>query len=198
MLLLENKYDLFKKITFDKISSQYENKLKAYDQELSEKILKYEEEVKEKKEKNILKEKHKIDIKTNEEIQIMKNSSRETILKLREDIIEDLVESLIEKFKLFTNSKEYFQKLEIEIGKYIENEDNIIYISDMDRKKLVSEGIKGKFETLENKEIGGFKIVNRKENNILNNTIKNIIDSNRNSIGLVVQEFINEVGAEIE
>ncbi len=51
MLLLENKYDLFKKITFDKISSEYENKLKAYDEELSKNILNYEEEIREKNKK---------------------------------------------------------------------------------------------------------------------------------------------------
>ena len=194
MLLLENKYDLFKKITFDKISSEYENKLKDYDQELSEKILNYEEEIKEKNKKNILKEKHKIDIKTNEEIEIIKNNSREALLKLREDIIE----SLKEKFISYTVGKEYFENLKTEVNKYLKDEDNIVYVTDKDREKLISEGFKGNFDTLKNIEIGGFKIVNKKDNIILNNTINDRIDLKRNSIGLLVQEFINEVGAEIE
>ncbi len=119
-------------------------------------------------------------------------------MKLREDIIDDLAISLIEKYKLKMEEEEYFEIFKKEISKYLEDDDNIVYISDKDKEKLLSTGIKGNFHTLDSKEIGGFKIVNKRDNTIFNNTIKNLIDLKRNSIGLVVQEFINEVGAEIE
>ncbi len=198
MLLLENKYGLFKKITYDKKSEYYKNELKEYDEKLSEELSSFEKDLEEKTKKSIRKEQHNLEINKNEKVQILKNKSREAILKLREELIDDLSEELSKKYVDYVKTEEYFNKTYKEIESYLNDKDNTVYLIEEDVKKLNNSEYKDRIKTMSNDEIGGFIVENEKNNTIVNNSIKEFIKADRNTIGLIVQEFINKVGAEIE
>lgn len=195
MLLLENKYDLFKKITYDKKLSDYEKELNSLKTKLEEDIKNYEEDLKEKNRKTLLKDKHKIDVKKNEEVQVIKNKARESILKLREELVDDLSNELINKYKEYVKTDDYINTLKKELKEFSENKDNEIYVIQRDLDKIDDDF---RYKILDEKYIGGFIVENKKNNTLVDNTIVEFVKDDRNTIGLIVQDFINRVGVKVE
>ncbi|HHX67876.1 MAG: hypothetical protein WAO56_04335 [Miniphocaeibacter sp.] len=196
MLLLENKYDLFKKITYDKKLNFFNKELEEYNKTLAKNLTSYEEELRKKFDKKLKREKHKLEIKKNEEIELIKNTEKESVLKLREELIEEISKELKEKYREYTRTEKYFENLKRELKDFLGDENNTIFLLKDDIKRFDSN--MERFEVLDESEIGGFIVLNKKENIIYNNSIKEAIKEDRNTIGLYVQEFINKVGDEIE
>ncbi|QQK07361.1 hypothetical protein [Miniphocaeibacter halophilus] len=196
MLLLENKYDLFKKITYDKKLSFFNKELDEYEKALAKDLADYEKELKNKFEKKLKKEKHRLDIKKNEELEIIKNLEKESILKLREQLIDEISINLEEKYRGYIKTEKYFENLKIGLKEFLDDNNNTIFLLKDDINRFNSSS--KRFKVLDESEIGGFIVLNEKENIIYNNSIKEKIKGNRNTIGLYIQEFINKVGEEIE
>lgn len=196
MILLENKYELFKKVTYDKKKEELEEHYQKLYSKLQEDFDNFKEEKENlfdlqvaKKERNITKE-------INEKIQIQENKSREEILKFRERMIEDINKDILEKYKSYVSDESYAVSLKENVMPFYNNPDFVIGLTSNDAKRLSLD--ESKIKILKDDVIGGYTLENIRENSIEDNTISEFVKNNRKTIGFIIQDFINKVGGKVD
>lgn len=196
MILLENKYELFKKVTYDKKREELEEHYQKLYSKLSDDFMEFKEEKENQFELLVSKRQRDITKDINEKIQIQENKSREEILKFRERMIEDINKDILNQYKSYVSEEKYLEDLKEKVIPYYNNSDFVIGLTSNDAKRLSLD--ESKIKILKDDVIGGYTLENKKENSIVDNTISEFVKNNRKAIGFVIQDFINKVGGKVD
>lgn len=196
MILLENKYELFKKVTYDKKKEELEEHYQKLYSKLSDDFMEFKEEKENQFELLVSKRERDITKDINEKIQIQENKSREEILKFRERMIEDINKDILNQYKSYVSEEKYMEGLKEKVMPYYNNSDFVIGLTSNDAKRLSLD--ESKINILKDDVIGGYTLENKKENSIVDNTISEFVKNNRKAIGFVIQDFINKVGGKVD
>ncbi|MEJ8751191.1 hypothetical protein WKS98_00995 [Lagierella sp. ICN-221743] len=196
MILLENKYELFKKVTYDKKKEELEEHYQKLYSKLSDDFMEFKEEKENQFELLVSKKERDITKDINEKIQIQENKSREEILKFRERMIEDINKDILNQYKSYVTEEKYVEGLKEKVMPYYNNPDFSIGLTSNDAKRLSLD--ESKIKILKDDVIGGYTLENKKENSIVDNTISEFVKINRKAIGFVIQDFINKVGGKVD
>lgn len=196
MILLENKYELFKKVTYDKKKEELEEHYQKLYSKLSDDFMEFKEEKENQFELIVSKRERDITKDINEKIQIQENKSREEILKFRERMIEDINKDILNQYKSYVTEEKYVEGLKKKVMPYYNNPDFSIGLTSNDAKRLSLD--ESKIKILKDDVIGGYTLENKKENSIVDNTISEFVKNNRKAIGFVIQDFINKVGGKVD
>lgn len=196
MILLENKYELFKKVTYDKKREELEEHYQKLYSKLSDDFMEFKEEKENQFELLVSKRQRDITKDINEKIQIQENKSREEILKFRERMIEDINKDILNQYKSYVSEEKYLEDLKGKVIPYYNNSDFVIGLTSNDAKRLSLD--ESKIKILKDDVIGGYTLENKKENSIVDNTISEFVKNNRKAIGFVIQDFINKVGGKVD
>lgn len=196
MILLENKYELFKKVTYDKKKEELEEHYQKLYSKLSDDFMEFKEEKENQFELLVSKRERDITKDINEKIQIQENKSREEILKFRERMIEDINKDILNQYKSYVTEEKYVEGLKEKVMPYYNNPDFSIGLTSNDAKRLSLD--ESKIKILKDDVIGGYTLENKKENSIVDNTISEFVKNNRKAIGFVIQDFINKVGGKVD
>lgn len=196
MILLENKYELFKKVTYDKKREELEEHYQKLYSKLSDDFMEFKEEKENQFELLVSKRERDITKDINEKIQIQENKSREEILKFRERMIEDINKDILNQYKSYVTEEKYVEGLKEKVMPYYNNPDFSIGLTSNDAKRLSLD--ESKIKILKDDVIGGYTLENKKENSIVDNTISEFVKNNRKAIGFVIQDFINKVGGKVD
>lgn len=196
MILLENKYELFKKVTYDKKREELEEHYQKLYSKLRDDFASFKEEKENQFELLVAKRQRDITKDINEKIQIQENKSREEILKFRERMIEDINKDILEKYKSYVSDESYVVSLKEKVMPFYNNPDFVIGLTSNDAKRLPLD--ESKIKILKDDVIGGYTLENKRENSIEDNTISEFVKNNRKVIGFVIQDFINKVGGKVD
>ncbi|WP_055079010.1 hypothetical protein [Lagierella massiliensis] len=196
MILLENKYELFKKVTYDKKKEELEEHYQKLYSKLQEDFDNFKEEKENLFDLQVAKKERDITKEINEKIQIQENKSREEILKFRERMIEDINKDILEKYKSYVSDESYAVSLKENVMPFYNNPDFVIGLTSNDAKRLSLD--ESKIKILKDDVIGGYTLENIRENSIEDNTISEFVKNNRKTIGFIIQDFINKVGGKVD
>ena len=196
MILLENKYELFKKVTYDKKKEELEEHYQKLYSKLQKDFDNYKEEKENLFDLQVGKKERDINKEINEKIQIQENKSREEILKFRERMIEDINKDILEKYKSYVSDESYAVSLKENVMPFYNNPDFVIGLTSNDAKRLSLD--ESKIKILKDDVIGGYTLENKIENSIEDNTISEFVKNNRKTIGFIIQDFINKVGGKVD
>lgn len=196
MILLENKYELFKKVTYDKKREELEEHYQKLYSKLRGDFASFKEEKENQFELLVAKRQRDITKDINEKIQIQENKSREEILKFRERMIEDINKDILEKYKSYVSDESYVVSLKEKVMPFYNNPDFVIGLTSNDANRLSLD--ESKIKILKDDVIGGYTLENKRENSIEDNTISEFVKNNRKVIGFVIQDFINKVGGKVD
>ncbi|WP_237036527.1 hypothetical protein [Mediannikoviicoccus vaginalis] len=196
MILLENKYELFKKVTYDKKREELEEHYQKLYSKLRDDFTSFKEEKENQFELQVAKKKRDITKDINEKLQIQENKSREEILKFRERMIEDINKDVLNQYKSYVAEEKYVESLKDKVMPFYNDPDFIIGLTLNDIKRLSLD--ESKIKILKDDVIGGYTLENKKENSIEDNTISEFVKNNRKVIGFVIQDFINKVGGKVD
>lgn len=196
MILLENKYELFKKVTYDKKKEELEEHYQKLYSKLQEDFDNFKEEKENLFDLQVAKKERDINKEINEKIQIQENKSREEILKFRERMIEDINKDILEKYKSYVSDESYAVSLKENVMPFYNNPDFVIGLTSNDAKRLSLD--ESKIKILKDDVIGGYTLENIRENSIEDNTISEFVKNNRKTIGFIIQDFINKVGGKVD
>lgn len=196
MILLENKYELFKKVTYDKKREELEEHYQKLYSKLKDDFMEFKEEKENQFELQVGKRERDITKDINEKIQIQENKSREEILKFRERMIEDINKDVLNQYKSYVGGEKYIEILKEKLLPYYNNPDFVIGLTLNDAKRLSFD--ESKVKILKDDVIGGYTLENKKENSIVDGTIREFVKNNRKVIGFVIQDFINKVGGKVD
>ena len=196
MILLENKYELFKKVTYDKKKEELEEHYQKLYSKLQKDFDNYKEEKENLFDLQVGKKERDITTDINEKIQIQENKSREEILKFRERMIEDINKDVLEKYKSYVSDESYAVSLKENVMPFYNNPDFVIGLTSNDAKRLSLD--ESKIKILKDDVIGGYTLENIRENSIEDNTISEFVKNNRKTIGFIIQDFINKVGGKVD
>lgn len=196
MILLENKYELFKKVTYDKKKEELEEHYQKLYSKLQEDFDNFKEEKENLFDLQVGKKERDITKEINEKIQIQENKSREEILKFRERMIEDINKDILEKYKSYVSDESYAVSLKENVMPFYNNPDFVIGLTSNDAKRLSLD--ESKIKILKDDVIGGYTLENIRENSIEDNTISEFVKNNRKTIGFIIQDFINKVGGKVD
>ena len=196
MILLENKYELFKKVTYDKKREELEEHYQKLYSKLRDDFTSFKEEKENQFELQVAKRKRNITKDINEKLQIQENKSREEILKFRERMIEDINKDVLNQYKSYVAEEKYVESLKNKVMHFYNDPDFVIGLTLNDIKRLSLD--ESKIKILKDDVIGGYTLENKKENSIEDNTISEFVKNNRKVIGFVIQDFINKVGGKVD
>lgn len=196
MILLENKYELFKKVTYDKKKEELEEHYQKLYSKLQKDFDNYKKEKENLFDLQVGKRERDITKEINEKIQIQENKSREEILKFRERMIEDINKDVLCQYKSYVKGEKYIKSLKEKLSTYYDNPDFIIGLTLNDVKRLSLD--ESKIKILKDDVIGGYTLENKIENSIEDNTISEFVKNNRKTIGFIIQDFINKVGGKVD
>lgn len=196
MILLENKYELFKKVTYDKKREELEEHYQKLYSKLRDDFTSFKEEKENQFELQVAKKKRDITKDINEKLQIQENKSREEILKFRERMIEGINKDVLNQYKSYVAEEKYVESLKDKVMPFYNDPDFIIGLTLNDIKRLSLD--ESKIKILKDDVIGGYTLENKKENSIEDNTISEFVKNNRKVIGFVIQDFINKVGGKVD
>lgn len=196
MILLENKYELFKKVTYDKKKEELEEHYQKLYSKLQKDFDNYKKEKENLFDLQVGKRERDITKEINEKIQIQENKSREEILKFRERMIEDINKDVLCQYKSYVKGENYIKSLKEKLSTYYDNPDFIIGLTLNDVKRLSLD--ESKIKILKDDVIGGYTLENKIENSIEDNTISEFVKNNRKTIGFIIQDFINKVGGKVD
>ncbi|WP_300408531.1 hypothetical protein [Lagierella sp.] len=196
MILLENKYELFKRVTYDKKKAELEEHYNKLQNKLEEEFQNYKSQREKEFDLQILKEKRNVSTEINEKLQVEENRSKEEILKFRERMIEDIHKDVLNQYKSYIEQEDYVSSLKDQLKDYYDKEDYIIGMTKRDANRLGFD--EDKVNLLPEDIIGGYTLENVKDSSIIDNTIREFVKNNRKTIGLVIQNFINKVGGKVD
>lgn len=196
MILLENKYELFKKVTYDKKKEELEEHYQKLYSKLQEDFDNFKEEKEKLFDLQVAKKQRDITKEINEKIQIQENKSREEILKFRERMIEDINKDILDRYKSYVTEEKYLESLKEKVMTFYNKPDFVIGLTSNDAKRLSLD--ESKIKILKDDVIGGYTLENIRENSIEDNTISEFVKNNRKTIGFIIQDFINKVGGKVD
>lgn len=196
MILLENKYELFKKVTYDKKKEELEEHYQKLYSKLQEDFDNFKEEKEKLFDLQVAKKQRDITKEINEKIQIQENKSREEILKFRERMIEDINKDILDRYKSYVTEEKYLESLKEKVMTFYNKPDFVIGLTLNDAKRLSLD--ESKIKILKDDVIGGYTLENIRENSIEDNTISEFVKNNRKTIGFIIQDFINKVGGKVD
>ena len=191
-----NKYELFKKVTYDKKKAELESHYIKIEEKLEREFQEYKDRKEKEFDLQVAKEKRKVTTEINEKLQVEENKSKEEILKFRERMIEDIHKDVLNQYKSYVEEDDYLSKLKADLSEYYDNANYIIGLTKRDANRIgFSED---KVKVLPEEVIGGYTLENVIDNSIVDNTIREFVKNNRKTIGLVIQNFINKVGGKVD
>lgn len=209
IISVEDKLELFTKVVVDKFNKEYNDRVKLLDKENTKKIEGYYKIVEEKSEnyfKEMIKdandEKKKI-------ITSAKSTTKNEILLLRRDIINNLIDKLKYKISVFMSTPEYIDYIEktLFIGlKDLEEEESlVIELSSKDHKgkEFIESKIKDISKDItinvsDDNQLGGIIFYDTNKRYKLDYSLEQLIELKKDYIGKVVFDLINEAGDKYE
>lgn len=208
MVMLERKLEMFKKLIYDSENEKLQDKLDNMNSKDKEKLYAYKEKLEIKNNANIKINKRNALNKKNEMILEEQQSSRQKLLKIKEQYLEQILEDIKNKSREYVKTENYIIDLKNNILKSINNlkDDDIVILlikKDEERlgenlKEIINSSKKNiSIEYLENKYIGGFMIRDKAHITNYDMTISSRILNNKYEIGSKLYGLMDEVGDNI-
>lgn len=200
MTSIDDKIKLFRDLVYNKIREEKKAEIEEIDNLSKDKVQKLKEELEIKEKEAILEANKKANLKAQELIAREKLIKQHAILKLKEEIIEEVVDSLYKKLEEYTNEEEYRTGLkanfkealgELSKGSYViylslgdiqKNSDSLKEI--IDNHKDIKAELKPATEDI----IGGFIIENSDGRGRIDNSLLAKLKDSRENIGIKVTE----------
>ena len=204
MTSIDDKIKLFRDVVFNKIREEKKSEYEEIDKLREEKIQKLKEELAKKENEVINEASKKAALKSQEVVAKEKLNRQHAILKLKENMIDELNDALIAKLRDYVLTEEYSDGLNNALEKALSelHEGNyLVYVSESDYEKLYKSysgliakftglrtGVKTELVKSEEDLIGGFIIENKDGRNRFDNSFATLLKDNRELIGIKVSE----------
>ncbi|MDO4594328.1 MAG: ATPase [Tissierellia bacterium] len=159
MLDLESKISSFRKMIWDYEKQKSEKQLYDSTEKESNNIKNKEEELKREQEEYLNKRREFYRIKKNELVSKNSEELKKSYLKYKSHLLEDLLEDIKDKLLEYTKTEEYKNKLKDEVEQNFDFENEILLVKEQD--KAIFKGNDYNIDTLDDKYIGGFMIVDK-------------------------------------
>lgn len=200
MTSIDDKIKLFRDLVYNKIKEEKKTEIEEIDNLSKDKVQKLKEELELREKEAILESSKKANLKSQELIAREKLIKQHAILKLKEELIEDVIDSLYKKLKEYTKDEEYKTGLkgnfkealgELSKGNYV------IYFTSEDLEKNSGslkeildnhKDIKAELKASSEDIIGGFIIENIDGRGRIDNSLLAKLKDSRENIGIKVTE----------
>ncbi len=213
MITVEEKLNVFTKLVLEKVQKEYEEKLTELEKKNDNVLNEHRKKIEDKKEKIIKDMINKGKIEKNRLISRASVEKKRKILTKRQELIDRLIKNITDKVNNFTQEesyKTYLQKVTIKVLENLKDKNNIqLYITKRDSEKYMVE-IQNKvkdlgidinnieIKTLENEYIGGVIGLDKDKTVRIDQSLKTLIEDNRDVIGTRLNKALEEMGDTIE
>lgn len=206
MITIEEKLNLFSKHVFEDIKETQEEKLRKIEKHNKEQMEKHKKRIEKEKQEYAEEKIKRIKEKNDKKISRKKGQIKRDIMLRRNELFNEFINEIKNKVIEFTNSDEYKNYLKNSLDKglgQLDNKNNIqvkISQKDVHYKEYIKEfANKNGFENvsiveIEEEIIGGVILVDKKENIILDISLSEKFDENREYIGKLFYETLNKEG----